>query len=89
MGVDEMAVVDPTTMAVHGLAGLRVVDASVFPYVPNGNLHAPVVMVAEKAADLILGRQPLAPEPHEFHTQPGYVAGQTEPYRRSSSSVPS
>ena len=55
MGVDEMSVLDPATMRVHGLDGLRVVDASVFPYVTNGNIYAPTMMVAEKAADLILG----------------------------------
>jgi choline dehydrogenase len=67
MGVDEMSVVDPATMRVHGTQGLRVVDASVFPYVPNGNIYAPVMMVAEKAADLILGNTPLPPEPLEFY----------------------
>jgi choline dehydrogenase len=67
MGVDEAAVVDPLTMRVHGLQGLRVVDASVFPYVTNGNIYAPVMMVAEKAADLILGNTPLAPEPVGFY----------------------
>ncbi|HEU4812345.1 MAG TPA: choline dehydrogenase [Nocardioides sp.] len=59
MGVDEMAVVDPATMRVHGLEGLCVVDAGVFPFVTNGNIYAPVMMVAEKAADLIAGNTPL------------------------------
>jgi choline dehydrogenase len=59
MGVDEHSVVDPATMRVHGLEGLRVVDASVFPYVPNGNIYAPVMMTAEKSADLILENTPL------------------------------
>jgi choline dehydrogenase len=66
MGTDETSVVDPTTMRVHGLEGLRVVDASVFPYVTNGNIYAPVMMVAEKAADLILGTTPLEPESVAF-----------------------
>ncbi len=61
MGVEEMSVVDPATMRVHGLEGLRVVDASVFPFVTNGNIYAPVMMVAEKAADLIAGNTPLPP----------------------------
>jgi choline dehydrogenase len=67
MGVDELSVVDPETMAVRGLAGLRVCDASVLPYVTNGNIYAPVMMVAEKAADLILGNTPLAPQQVEFY----------------------
>jgi choline dehydrogenase len=61
MGVDENSVVDPRTMRVHGTEGLRVVDASVMPYITNGNIYAPVMMTAEKAADLILGNTPLAP----------------------------
>ncbi len=61
MGIDEMSVVDPSTMKVHGTEGLRVVDASVFPFVTNGNIYAPVMMVAEKAADLIAGNTPLPP----------------------------
>lgn len=61
MGTDEMSVVDPNTMKVHGVEGLRVVDASVFPYVTNANIYAPVMMVAERAADLIQGKKPLDP----------------------------
>ncbi|MFL5929505.1 MAG: choline dehydrogenase [Gaiellaceae bacterium] len=67
MGIDESSVVDPSTMRVHGVDGLRVVDASVFPYVPNGNIYAPVMMVAEKAADLVGGNTPLPPEHAPFY----------------------
>jgi choline dehydrogenase len=67
MGTGEMAVVDPASMKVHGLEGLRVVDASVMPYVTNGNIYAPVMMIAEKSADLILGNQPLPPVDVEFY----------------------
>jgi choline dehydrogenase len=59
---DDDSVVDPLTMAVHGVHGVRVVDASAMRYVTNGNIYAPVMMMAEKAADLILGNTPLAPE---------------------------
>jgi choline dehydrogenase len=60
-------VVDPATMKAHGLEGLRIVDASVMPYVTNGNIYAPVMMVAERAADLILGNTPLAPDTAQFY----------------------
>jgi choline dehydrogenase len=65
--VDEKSVIDPQTMRVHGTEGLRVVDASVMPYIPNGNIYAPVMMTAEKAADLILGNTPLAPIKTPFY----------------------
>ena len=58
MGEDALAVVDSKTK-VHGLCGLRVVDSSIFPTIPNGNLNSPTIMVAERAADLILGKSPL------------------------------
>ncbi|MGI8675852.1 MAG: choline dehydrogenase [Nocardioidaceae bacterium] len=61
MGVGEASVIDPTTMEVHGMTGLRVVDASAMPFVTNGNIYAPVMMLAEKAADRIAGNTPLGP----------------------------
>jgi choline dehydrogenase len=67
MGVGENDVLDPATMAVRSVEGLRVVDASSMPYVTNGNIYAPVVMLAEKAADLIRGDTPLAPLDTPFY----------------------
>ena len=67
MGVDRESVLDPLTMRVHGIAGLRVVDASAMPYVTNANIYAPVMMLAEKAADIIRGQTPLEPEPIPFY----------------------
>ena len=67
MGTDEMAVVDPDTMRVRGVDGLRVVDASIMPIITNANIYAPVMMIAEKAADVILGNTPLPPEHVKWH----------------------
>ena len=67
MGTDHLAVVDPTTLNVHGVRGLSVVDASVMPRITNGNIYAPVMMVAERSADLIMGNTPLSPSRVPFH----------------------
>jgi choline dehydrogenase len=67
MGIDAASVLDPLTMRVHGLDGIRVVDASSMPYVTNGNIYAPVMMLAEKAADLILGNTPLPADHTPFY----------------------
>jgi choline dehydrogenase len=72
---DPMAVLDPDCR-VRGLAGLRVVDASIFPSIPNGNLNAPAIMVAEKAADLIRGRAPLPPSNAAVYTDPEWQTRQ-------------
>ena len=74
MGTDPMGVVDPSTMRVHGVQGLRVVDASVMPTLTNGNIYAPVMMIAEKSADLILGNAPLPAS-----DAPQYRHGESEP----------
>ncbi|MFP4367403.1 MAG: choline dehydrogenase [Bacteroidales bacterium] len=66
MGYDDMSVVD-SELRVHGVANLRVVDASVMPYITNGNIYAPVMMIAEKAADIILGNSPALPEDTPFY----------------------
>ena len=67
MGLGDDSALHPDTLEVHGTSRLRVVDASSMPYVTNGNIYAPVMMLAEKAADLICGNTPLPPEPVDFY----------------------
>ncbi|GAA4377717.1 GMC family oxidoreductase [Paeniglutamicibacter cryotolerans] len=55
MGIDEMAVVDPRTLQVHGLSGVRVADASIMPLIPTGNTNAPAILIGERAAALLAG----------------------------------
>ena len=83
MGVDGESVLDPSTMRVHGLDGLRVVDASAMPYITNGNIYAPVMMLAEKAADLILGNTPLPAEHTPFYRHEPAAAPAARTRRRA------
>ena len=55
MGQDDTAVVDPQSFKVHGLSGLRIADASIMPQVPTGNTNAPTIMIAERAAAVLVG----------------------------------
>jgi len=69
MGYDDMSVVG-SDLKVHGIENLRVVDASVMPYVTNGNIYAPVMMIAEKAADIIRGKKPIQSEKTPWYKAP-------------------
>jgi choline dehydrogenase len=62
MGADEMSVLSPVDLSVHGVQGLHVVDASALPRITNGNIYSPTMMVAERAADALLGNTQLSPE---------------------------
>jgi len=72
---DPMAVVDPATRVI-GVDGLRVVDASIMPSITTGNLNAPTLMMAEKAADQILGRPPLSPSNADYHVAANWESAQ-------------
>ena len=71
MGTDEYSVVDAQGK-LHGITGLRVVDASIMPNIVNGNLNAPVIMMAEKLADTIRGREPLPPSDAPVYESPDW-----------------
>ncbi len=75
MGTEADSVVDPDSLKVHGLEGIRVIDASALPYVTNGNIYAPTMMLAEKSADLIRGDTPMEPVTEPFYRHRSMPAG--------------
>jgi choline dehydrogenase len=72
---DPLAVVDPECRVI-GLDGLRVIDSSIMPRITTGNLNAPTIMLAEKAADHVLGRQPLAPSNAPYYVADNWLTAQ-------------
>ncbi len=72
---DPLAVVDPETRVI-GVEALRVVDSSIMPSITNGNLNAPTIMIGEKAADLIRGRDPLPASNAPFYVAPDWETRQ-------------
>lgn len=75
MGTDPMAVTDGQGR-VHGVRGLRVVDASLMPLITSGNLNAPTIMMAEKLADAVRGRTPLPPSDAPYYVHPKWQTHQ-------------
>jgi choline dehydrogenase len=75
MGTDPMAVTDGQGR-VHGVRGLRVVDASLMPQITSGNLNAPTIMMAEKLADAVRGRNPLPPSDAPYYVHPTWQTHQ-------------
>ena len=78
MGTDDMAVVD-LELRVRGLAGLRVCDSSIMPRVPSCNTNAPTIMMGEKGADIIRGREPLPPQVFRANLDEAPTAGRNQP----------
>jgi choline dehydrogenase len=85
---DPMAVVDCETRVI-GVEGLRIVDSSIMPSITSGNLNAPTIMIGEKAADLILGRSPLAPSNAPYFEARDWETTQRQAHADSAGFVPS